>query len=217
MLGLKLNHVSKWGPMYHYVNQLRSKLSTVHFRYMAIIFLLGSHGSYLIARSWVQNLALQSGRSPKVVALFLRQTLVATWDDFFNAWSKWNQFHAAINYNHNNIAIRIQIMIHNTVQNLISATKFSSIYLAKGHKRLAFNYHLLTCGVREIVLIWLMQNIGMCLLYKSHQIAHLVSHLINHFSNDCLPCIKKMLPNLVAKMKIYTSFYIIKWLLIAGL
>ena len=28
-----------------------------------------------------------------------------------------------------------------------------------------------------------MQNIDMCLLYKSHQIARLVSHLINHYSN----------------------------------
>ena len=27
----------------------------------------------------------------------------------------------------------------------------------------------------------LMQNIDMCLLYKSHQIARLVSHLIYHF------------------------------------
>ena len=27
-----------------------------------------------------------------------------------------------------------------------------------------------------------MQNIDMCLLYKSHQIARLVSHLINSFS-----------------------------------
>ena len=27
-----------------------------------------------------------------------------------------------------------------------------------------------------------MQNIDMCLLFKSHQIARLVSHLINHFS-----------------------------------
>ena len=30
--------------------------------------------------------------------------------------------------------------------------------------------------------ICLKQNIDMCLLYKSHQIAPLVSHLINHFS-----------------------------------
>ena len=27
-----------------------------------------------------------------------------------------------------------------------------------------------------------MQNVDMCLLYKSRQIARLVSHLINHFS-----------------------------------
>ena len=45
-----------------------------------------------------------------------------------------------------------------------------------------FDYHLLTCSVRKMVLICLMQNIDMCLLYKSHQIARLVSHLINPFS-----------------------------------
>ena len=45
-----------------------------------------------------------------------------------------------------------------------------------------FNYHLLTCSVRKMELICLMQNIGMCLLYKSHQIARLVPHFINHFS-----------------------------------
>ena len=33
-----------------------------------------------------------------------------------------------------------------------------------------------------MVLMRLMQNIDMCLLYKSHQIARLVSHLTNHFS-----------------------------------
>ena len=44
------------------------------------------------------------------------------------------------------------------------------------------NYHFLTCSVRKMVLICLMQNIDMCLLYESHQIARLVSHLINHFS-----------------------------------
>ena len=31
-----------------------------------------------------------------------------------------------------------------------------------------FNYHLLTCSVRKMDLIYLMQNIDMCLLYKSH-------------------------------------------------
>ena len=45
-----------------------------------------------------------------------------------------------------------------------------------------FNYHLLTSCVRKMELICLMQNIDMCLLYKSHQIARLVSNLINHFS-----------------------------------
>ena len=45
-----------------------------------------------------------------------------------------------------------------------------------------FYYHLFTCSVRKMVLICLMQNIGMCLLYKSNQIARLVSHLTNHFS-----------------------------------
>ena len=80
-----------------------------------------------------------------------------------------------------------------------------------------FDYHLLiiTCSVRKMVLICLMQNIDMCLLHKSHQIASLVSHLINHFPNECLPCNIKMLLNLVANMKFCTSFYIIKWLLMA--
>ena len=45
-----------------------------------------------------------------------------------------------------------------------------------------FNYHLLTCSVRKRELICLMQNIDMCLLYKSDQIARLVSYLINPFS-----------------------------------
>ena len=45
-----------------------------------------------------------------------------------------------------------------------------------------FNYHLLTCSVRKMKLICLMQNIDMCLLYKSHQIARLVSHLSYNFS-----------------------------------
>ena len=44
-----------------------------------------------------------------------------------------------------------------------------------------FNYPLLTYSVRKMVVICLMQNIDMCLLYKSHQIARLVSHLINQF------------------------------------
>ena len=46
--------------------------------------------------------------------------------------------HTGINYNHNNIAIRSHIIIYDSVYNLIFATKFSSIYLAKGQKRLVF-------------------------------------------------------------------------------
>ena len=43
-----------------------------------------------------------------------------------------------LNYTHNDIAIRRHIRIYNSVPNLIFATKFSSIYLAKGEKRLVF-------------------------------------------------------------------------------
>ena len=38
--------------------------------------------------------------------------------------------HTGINYNHNNIATRSNIMIYDGVQNLVFATKFSNIYLA---------------------------------------------------------------------------------------
>ena len=102
-------------------------------------------------------------------------------------------------------------MIYDSVYNLIFATKFSSIYLAKDKNVWFFNYHLLTCSVRKMQFICLMQNIDMWLLYKSHQIARLVSHLIITFSSECLQCNKKMLLNyLVAKMKFYKYFYIIK-------
>ena len=75
-------------------------------------------------------------------------------------------------------------MIYSFVWNLIFGTKFSSIYLAKGEEKNAwfFDYHLLTCSVRKMLLKCFMQNIDMCLLYQSHQIVRLVSHLINHFS-----------------------------------
>ena len=45
-----------------------------------------------------------------------------------------------------------------------------------------FDYHLLTCSVRKMVLICLVWNRDMCLLYQSHEIARLVSYLIDHFS-----------------------------------
>ena len=99
----------------------------------------------------------QSGRSPKVVAVFLLQTLVAIWYDFFHCivQSKWNQ---------------------SLLPNLVA-------FISQKEKNVwFFNYHLLTCSVRKMVFICLMQNIDMCLLYKSHQIARLALHLINHFS-----------------------------------
>ena len=68
--------------------------------------------------------------------------------------------------------------------NAIFGTKFSSIYLAKGEKRLVVRLSFVNLQRAKFVLICFMQNIDMCLLYKSHQIAHLASHLINHFSKS---------------------------------
>ena len=46
--------------------------------------------------------------------------------------------YTGMNYTHNKIAIRSDIVIYTRVQNLILATKCSSIYLAKVQKLLAF-------------------------------------------------------------------------------
>ena len=46
--------------------------------------------------------------------------------------------HTGINYTRKSIAIRSHMIIYNSVKNLVFATKFSSIYLAKGQKRLVF-------------------------------------------------------------------------------
>ena len=122
---------------------------------------------------------------------------------------KMKYHHTGINYNHNNIAIRSHIMIYSIVQNLILLPNFVAFISQKDKNVWFFNYHLLTCGVRKMVLICLMQNIDMfCInLIKSHAWCHTSSVT---FSSECLPCIKKMLLNLVAKMKFHTSFYIIK-------
>ena len=98
----------------------------------------------------------QSGKSPKVVALFLLQTLVALWYDYFNSMIQSKRSHIL-------------------VPNLVA-------FMSQNEKNVwFFDYHLLTCSVRKMVLLCLMQNIDMYLLYKSHQIARLVSRLINHF------------------------------------
>ena len=87
-----------------------------------------------------------------------------------------------INYNHDDIAIRSHIMIYNFVWNLFLVPNLVAFISQKEKNVGFFCHHLLTCIVRKMVLICLMQNIDMCLLYKSHQVARLVSHLINHFS-----------------------------------
>ena len=73
----------------------------------------------------------QSGRSPKVVALFSA-------NNFGNFISKLLQLHDAIKIKwnhawiHYNIAIRSHLMIQKYVQNFIFATKFSRIFLLHG-------------------------------------------------------------------------------------
>ena len=63
--------------------------------------------------------------------------------------------------------------MYNFVCNLIFGTKFSSIYLAKGVKRLGFRLSFVNLQRTKD---------GTHMLYKSHQMTRLVSHLINHFS-----------------------------------
>ena len=103
-------------------------------------------------------------------------------------------------------------MINNSVQNQIYGTKFSSIYL--GEKRLVFDYHSLTCRVRKMVLMCLMQNIDMSLLYKSHQIARLVSHLINYFFKWMFTVSQENATK-IGTINEILHFFIIKWLLMA--
>ena len=108
------------------------------------------------------------------------------------------------------------LQLHDTIQTKSNfGTKFSSIYLAKWGKRLVFRLSFLTCSVRKIVLICLMQNIDMCLLYKSHQIARLVSHLFNHFSKLMFTVCHKNATKFGSKNEILHIFFIIKWLLMA--
>ena len=71
----------------------------------------------------------------------------------------------------NRVGCKIQILLPNLVA-----------FISQKEKPVCFfNYLLLTCSVRKMVLTCLMQNIDMCLLYKSHQIARFVSHLIKYF------------------------------------
>ena len=73
-------------------------------------------------------------------------------------------------------------MIYNFVWNLFLVPNLVAFISQKEKNIWIFDYHLLTCSVGKMVLTCVMQNIDICLLYKSHQIARLVSHPINHFS-----------------------------------
>ena len=55
-----------------------------------------------------------------------------------------------------------------------------------------------------------MQNIDMCLFYKSNQIASLVSHLINHFSKRMFTLYHETGTKFGSKNEILHIFYIIK-------
>ena len=120
-----------------------------------------------------------------------------------------------INYKHDKIAIRSHIMIYNFLWKLIFGSNLVALIPQKEKNSWFFGYNLLTCSVRRMVLKCLLQNIDMCFfcinLIKSHAWNHI--SLIT-FPNEYLPCNMKMLLNLVAKMKFYASFYVIKWLLI---
>ena len=137
---------------------------------------LGLNTIKVALQVWCLVVQQQSGRSPKVVPLFLLQTLVAIQYDYFNS------------------------MIQSK-RNNIFGTIFSSIYLAKREKRLVnlqrakdgthmfdAKYSLYVCSTN---------------LIKSHAWYHTS---LTPFTNECLPCNGEMLLNLVAKMKFYTFF-----------
>ena len=82
---------------------------------------------------------------------------------------------------YDNIALRSHIMIYNCVWNLTFGTKSSSIYLAKGEKRLGFrlsfvNLQRAKAGTHTFDAKYRYA------LYKSYLIARLVTHLIDNFS-----------------------------------
>ena len=156
---VSISHIDEWFLIFgscimHIPNSL-DQLLLKHIPHTIVSLLTGNMIPYMI-RAPDSSAHYQSGRSPKTVALFLLQTLVAISYEYFNCLiqSKRN---------------------HILVPNLVA-------FISLNDKNVWFFDHLLTCSVRKMVLICLMQNIDMCLLYKSHQIARLVSHLINHFS-----------------------------------
>ena len=106
-----LEHYSSWRT--RILHSMDSNLESGSI--MVINLHLIAHNFLRMRKKWV--CFIQSGRSPKVVALFRLQTLVAIWYDFFQLHDtiKMKSNHAGINLNHNNIAIRSNIMIYNSV------------------------------------------------------------------------------------------------------
>ena len=86
------------------------------------------------------------------------------------------------NCNHDNIAIRSHIKYIIVWKFWFLLPNVVAFFSQKGKTFWFFDFHLLTCSVRKMVLMCLLQNVDMCLLYQSHQIARLLSHLIQYFS-----------------------------------
>ena len=85
-----------------------------------------------------------------------------------------------ITYDHDNITIRSHIMIYN-------GTKFSNIHLAKGEKRSVFQLWFVNLQRANDAThaVCLMQNIDICLLYKSHQI-YLTGYATEWYKRPCM-------------------------------
>ena len=116
--------------------------------------------------------------------------------------------HTGIKYNHNNIAIRSHIMIYDSVSNLILPPNLVAIYLAKGQNRLVFQLsvvnlqrakdgtHIFDAKYRYVFVLYISSN---------HTFG-ITPHQSLFQMNVCLTCNKKMLLNLVAKMKFFHIF-----------
>ena len=64
-----------------------------------------------------------------------------------------------INYDHDNVSIKSHMMIYNSVQNKILLPNLVAFISQKETNVWFFDYHLLICSVRKMVLKRLMQNI----------------------------------------------------------
>ena len=65
-------------------------------------------------------------------------------------------------YNHDSIAIRSHITIYNLCEISFLVPNLVALISQKEKNVWFFDYHLLTCSVRKMVIICLVQNINMC-------------------------------------------------------